>query len=75
MTGTRYKYFSELKFNNAMLLGYKLYMNDLSDFEHLTHIFKSDFNKILDYCKSLADKKHPEEELKKFVKQEKSSHN
>ena len=63
----KYDYFAELKFNNAQLLGYKLYMNDLSDFEKLTLIFKNDFQKIIKYCVSLKKSKDPEKDLKAFV--------
>lgn len=64
----KYKNFSDAKLNNAKLLGLKLYMNDLSDFEKLTEKFNGDFNKILEYCKSLERQDDPEKALKEFVK-------
>lgn len=67
MQSSRYNKFAEIELNNAKLLGYKLYMNDLSDFEKLTQIFNNDFTKILAYCKSLEDKKSPEAELRDFT--------
>lgn len=63
----KYTRFAELNFNNAQLLGYKLYMNDLSDFEKLTVIFKNDYKKIIEYCISLKESKDPEKSLKAFI--------
>lgn len=63
----RYSRFHESEINNARLLGFKLYMNDLQDFQKLNDHFKSDFSQILDYCKSLEKEKNPEEALKKFI--------
>ncbi|MCC6138610.1 MAG: aminopeptidase [Bdellovibrionaceae bacterium] len=64
----KYQSFAEAKLNNAKLLGLKLYMNDLSDFEKLTDKFAGDFPKILAYCKSLESADDPELSLKAFVK-------
>lgn len=64
---TRYVAFSESEINNARLLGFKLYMNDLEDFEKLSHHFHGDFAKILDYCKSLEKEENPERALKQFA--------
>jgi len=63
----KFKKFHEGKINNARLLGYKLYMNDLEDFEKLTVIFNKDFDKIIAYCKSLEGEKDPEKALKEFI--------
>lgn len=63
----KYNYFADAKLNNARLLGLKLYMNDLSDFEKLTQKLGGDFAKILAYCKSLESSDDPEATLKSFV--------
>ncbi len=63
----RYVNFDKAEINNARLLGFKLYLNDLSDFQKLNEHFKSDFNRILDYYKSLEDEKDPEASLKTFT--------
>ncbi len=63
----RYARFNESEINNARLLGFKLYINDLEDFQKLNDYFKSDFSKILEFCKSLEKEKNPEESLKKFI--------
>lgn len=63
----RYLNFDKTEINNARLLGFKLYLNDLSDFQKLNDHFQSDFSKILEYCKSLQDEKDPEASLKEFV--------
>ncbi len=65
----RYVNFGTAEINNARLLGFKLYMNDLSDFQKLNEHFKADFTKILAYCKSLEDVADPEASLKKFTEQ------
>jgi predicted aminopeptidase len=64
----RYANFDKSEINNARLLGFKLYLNDLSDFQKLNDHFKADFVKILDYCKSLENEKDPEASLKNFTK-------
>ncbi len=63
----RYANFDKTEINNARLLGFKLYLNDLSDFQKLNEHFNADFVKILDYCKSLEDEKDPEASLKTFT--------
>jgi predicted aminopeptidase len=64
----RYLRFDESEINNARLMGFKLYMNDLEDFQKLNDHFKSDFSKILAYCKSLEQEKNPEESLKLYIR-------
>lgn len=56
----KYHSFAQAKLNNAKLLGFKLYMNDLSDFEKLNEKLGGDFSKILAYCKSLEKEDDPE---------------
>lgn len=63
----KYHGFGATDLNNAKLLGFKLYMNDLSDFEKLSVLYKNDFEKILTYCRSLAKSKNPEQDLKQHV--------
>jgi predicted aminopeptidase len=67
MKTDKYNSFSSVTLNNAKLMGYKLYMNDLGDFEKLSQIFNNDYEKILNYCRSLAKSKNPEETLKAFI--------
>jgi predicted aminopeptidase len=64
---TKFSHFGETTLNNAKLMGYKLYMNDLGDFEKLSQIFNNDYEKILNYCRSLAKSKNPESTLKTFI--------
>ncbi|OQW47241.1 MAG: aminopeptidase [Proteobacteria bacterium SG_bin7] len=59
-----YLRFSEIKLNNAFLMGYKTYMNDLSDFEKVFANFNGDFKKFLEFCKSLEGEKDPAEAFK-----------
>lgn len=73
MKTKRYHYFSKAKINNAYLLNYKLYMNDLSDFEKLTELYKGDFSSILSYLKSLEGSASPEAKLKEHIKSRKMS--
>jgi predicted aminopeptidase len=63
----RYLGFADSKLNNARLLGLKLYMNDLSDFDKLTEKLSGDFAKILDYCKTLEKSSDPEKSLKEYI--------
>lgn len=65
----RYLRFSEIEMNNAQLMGYKLYMNNLDDFEKISLLFSCDFEKILAYYKSLEKEKDPELTLKKDIAQ------
>lgn len=63
----KYLAFEKSELNNARLMGFKLYMNDLSDFEKLSAKLNGDFAKILEYCLSLEKEKDPEAALKKFT--------
>lgn len=63
----KYRKFAEGELNNARLLGFKLYMNDLSEFSKLTQIFKGNFDDISKFCISLESSKDPEKTLKDFV--------
>ncbi|MFS4459607.1 aminopeptidase [Bdellovibrio sp. HCB2-146] len=64
MKTDNYKRFKEAKLNNARLLIYKTYMQDLSDFEKLFQKVGGDFRKFLEACKALEDSKNPDEALK-----------
>jgi predicted aminopeptidase len=59
-----YKKFKDLKLNNARLLIYKTYMQDLSDFDKLYESVGRDFGKFLDKCKALEGVKDPATALK-----------
>lgn len=59
-----YKKFKDLKLNNARLLVYKTYMQDLSDFENLYESSGRDFAKFLEKCKALEGVKDPAATLK-----------
>jgi predicted aminopeptidase len=62
-----YNKFPQLSLNNARLLVYKTYMQDLSDFERLYQQVGGDFAKFIDKCRSLESSKKPEEDLKKLI--------
>jgi predicted aminopeptidase len=59
-----HKAFAKVSLNNARLLVYKTYMQDLSDFQRLYDHVGQDFTKFIDACRSLEKSKHPEEDLK-----------
>lgn len=59
-----YKKFQELKLNNARLLVYRTYMQDLSDFEKLYEKVGRDFGKFIEECKTLEKEKDPVKALK-----------
>ncbi len=62
-----YSRFPEITLNNARLLMYKTYMQDLGDFEKVYQQTGSDFPRFLELCKTLQDSKNPEEDLKKLI--------
>lgn len=59
-----YKKFQSTKLNNARLLVYRTYMQDLEDFEKLYEKTGRDFGKFLEECKSLEKEKDPTQALK-----------
>ena len=68
MKTSAYKKFSEINLNNARLLNYKTYEQDLSDFEALYAKVGYDFPKFIEACKTLESSKHPEDDLKLLIK-------
>ena len=62
-----YKKFQDIKLNNARLLVYRTYMQDLSDFEKLYEKVGKDFKKFLEECKSLETEKDPAKALKSKI--------
>lgn len=62
-----YKTFPDIALNNARLLVYKTYMQDLSDFEALYEKVDGDFKKFIEKCKALESSKNPSEDLKKLI--------
>ena len=53
--------------NNARLLNFKLYEQDLSDFEKLFNKEGRDFHRLIAFCKTLEKQKEPEKYLHSFV--------
>jgi len=64
-----YKKFQDVKLNNARLLVYRTYMQDLSDFEKLFDKSGKDFKKFLEECKSLEKEKDPVAALKAKIQE------
>lgn len=64
MKSKSYDRFPEIDLNNARLLNYKTYMQDLSDFEKLYEKVGRDFSQFIEKCKGLEKSKKPEEDLK-----------
>jgi predicted aminopeptidase len=62
-----YNRFPKIYLNNARLLVYKTYMQDLSDFEKLFVLSGNDFQKFIDHCRTLEDSKKPEIDLKELI--------
>ncbi|MFN7903759.1 MAG: aminopeptidase, partial [Pseudobdellovibrionaceae bacterium] len=62
-----YKKFPELKLNNARLLIYRTYVEDLSDFEKLFTKVSNDWPKFLEACFQLEKSQDPVLEMKKLV--------
>ena len=63
-----YKNFESAELNNARLLTYRLYYEDLNDFEVVFQKFGGDFHKMLEFCKSLEKVDDPKAELAKTAK-------
>lgn len=59
-----YKKFAEIKLNNARLLLYKTYMEDMTDFEKVWNKSNQDIKLFLETCKKLESSKDPEKDLK-----------
>lgn len=66
MKSKSYERFPEIDLNNARLLNYKTYMQDLSDFEKLYESVGRDFSRFIEKCKGLEKSEKPEEDLKKL---------
>lgn len=62
-----YKKFPEIPLNNARLLIYKTYMQDLKDFEQLYEANDKNFAKFIEVCKSLEKAKDPQKKLKEML--------
>jgi predicted aminopeptidase len=58
-----YKSFETEELNNARLLTYRLYYENLDDFEAVFEKLGGDFHKMLDFCKSLEKSNDPKEDL------------
>jgi predicted aminopeptidase len=64
LKGETYKKFQNIKLNNARLLVYRTYMQDLGDFEKLYEKTGRDFKKFLDECMAFEKEKDPVKALK-----------
>ncbi len=62
-----YEKFSTSKLNNARLLVFKTYMQDLSDFEKLYELSGRDFKTFIEKCKELESAKDPSAKLKEII--------
>ena len=62
-----YKKFSKVELNNARLLLYKTYMQDLSDFQTLYELTGENFTEFLHCCKTLKKSDKPEQGLKIII--------
>jgi predicted aminopeptidase len=63
LKGGGYASFEKVVLNNARLLSYKLYFQDLSEFERVFDRKGRDFATFLTWCKSLEDSKDPQKDL------------
>lgn len=64
-----YDYFPGLQLNNAVLLSYKTYMSDLSDFEKLYIKMGRNFFKMMKYLKTLKGAKNPEKTFNEYMQE------
>ncbi len=68
MKAASYSNFTEIELNNARLLLYKTYLQDLSDFEALYGLVNQDFREFLICCEKLKSHPTPEDGLKDLIK-------
>lgn len=66
LKSNRFLGFEKIELNNARLLIYKTYMQDLSDFQKLWNQFPS-FSEFLKQIKNLEKSKDPNSDLKKLI--------
>lgn len=64
-----YRQFPTLQLNNARLLIYKTYMQDLRDFAKLYELTGRNFSTFIEKCRSLETAKDPEKELKNLIRE------
>lgn len=69
MRSSNYKRFATAQLNNAVLLHYKTYMDDLSEFEALYNRLGKDFYKFMEFSKGLEKSKDPRAALKAAIKE------
>ena len=62
-----YDYFSKIKINNAKLLSYETYDQDLSEFEQLYKNEGNDMKKFISTCLKFQDDSNPLEALKRLI--------
>lgn len=62
-----YKKFPTMNLNNARLLVYRTYMQDLEDFEKLYQKTGRDFKKFIEACKTLEKQEDPVSSLKSML--------
>lgn len=62
-----YRMFDKLELNNARLLIYRTYVQDLSRFEKLYELTGKDYQKFIDKCRELEKSKDPEQELASWI--------
>lgn len=62
-----YTGFSKQELNNAILLSYKTYLYDLSDFEVLFEAKGRDFKEVIKTCQKLEKEENPEKTLKDLI--------
>jgi predicted aminopeptidase len=63
-----HKYFGQQKLNNAVLIGYKTYYQDLNAFEKAYEKVHGDWNAFMKFFDSIKGSKDPWKDLKEFTK-------
>ncbi|MCB0390314.1 MAG: aminopeptidase [Bdellovibrionales bacterium] len=62
-----FKNFDQRELNNAMLLSYETYIQDLSDFEKLFQLENKNLKNFLNRIKSLEEVDNPQDQLKAWI--------
>jgi predicted aminopeptidase len=75
MKTQNYNKFPEMSLNNARLMLYKTYMQDLSDFDQLYNLVGKDFSAFIEQCKTLEGSDNPAQSLKDIIHNKQTAKN
>ncbi len=75
MLTKNYSGFKDRALNNAILLSYETYIQDLSDFKKFFELNNKNFNLFLEQCRKLEDSDNPKKDLKRYISKAQTANN